>query len=89
MTAEEKVALIVGVADDMKAEAIETLDIKDKTSIADYFVLCTGTNDRQISAIARPQGAGASNGRRWQRLGAPGLRRRRAAHYAGRATSIL
>ena len=52
MTAEEKVELIVGVADAMKAEAIETLDIKNKTSIADYFVVCTGTNDRQISAIA-------------------------------------
>lgn len=52
MTSKEKVELITTVADDMKAEQIETLDVRDKTSIADYFVLCTGTNDRQISSIA-------------------------------------
>lgn len=52
MTSEEKVNLIVGVADDMKAEQIETLDVRNKTSIADYFVVCGATNDRQISAIA-------------------------------------
>lgn len=52
MTSQEKVDLIVAVADDMKAEAIETLDVRQKTSIADFFVVCTGTNDRQISAIA-------------------------------------
>jgi ribosome-associated protein len=52
MTAQEKVDLIVKIADDMKAEQIETLDVRTKTSVADYFVVCTGTNDRQISAIA-------------------------------------
>jgi ribosome-associated protein len=52
MTAKEKIALITQVAEDMKAEQIETLDVRNKTSIADYFVLCTGTNDRQISSIA-------------------------------------
>src|SRR5579862_2980084 len=52
MTAQSKVDLILAVADAMKAEQIETLDVRQKTSVADYFVLCTGTNDRQISAIA-------------------------------------
>ena len=52
MTSKDKVALITQVADDMKAEGIETLDVRQKTSIADFFVVCTGTNDRQISAIA-------------------------------------
>lgn len=52
MTAQEKVDLIVGVADDMKAENIETLDVRTKTSVADYFVVCGATNDRQVSAIA-------------------------------------
>lgn len=52
MTAKEKVDVIVGVADQMKAEQIETLDVRNKTSIADFFVVCTGTNDRQVSAIA-------------------------------------
>src|ERR1700722_12269835 len=52
MTSKEKVSTIEQIADDMKAEQIETLDVRNKTSIADYFVLCTGTNDRQISSIA-------------------------------------
>lgn len=52
MTSKEKVSTIEQVADAMKAEQIEVLDVREKTSIADYFVLCTGTNDRQISSIA-------------------------------------
>jgi ribosome-associated protein len=52
MTSNEKVTAIAEVADAMKAEQIETLDVRDKTSIADYFVLCTALNDRQISSIA-------------------------------------
>lgn len=52
MTTEEKVATIVGIADDMKAEDIETLDVRGKTSVADYFVVCSASNDRLLSAIA-------------------------------------
>lgn len=52
MTPEEKVQVIVGVADDMKAEQIETLHVGDRTSIADYFVICSATNDRQLVSIA-------------------------------------
>ena len=52
MTSDEKVERIAAAADDMKAERIETLDVRHKTSIADYFVVCSGTSDRHISAIA-------------------------------------
>jgi ribosome-associated protein len=52
MTTEEKVATIVGIADDMKAEEIETLDVRGKTSIADFFVVCSANNDRLVTAIA-------------------------------------
>ena len=52
MTTEEKVATIVSVVDDMKAEEIETLDVRGKTSVADFFVVCSANNDRQLSAIA-------------------------------------
>ena len=48
----EKAALIAELADDMKALNIETLDIKAKTSVADYFVVCTGTSDTHVNAIA-------------------------------------
>lgn len=52
MTSKEKLDLIVDAAEDMKAEAVEVLDVRDKTSVADYFVVCTGTSDRHVSSIA-------------------------------------
>ena len=52
MTAEEKVAKITEAADDMKAESIETLDVRNKSSIAEFFIVCSGTSDRHIDAIA-------------------------------------
>lgn len=52
MTTEEKVATIIGIADDMKAEQVETLDVRDKTTIADYFIVCSASNDRLLAAIA-------------------------------------
>lgn len=51
MTSLEKAKLVAEFADDMKAVDIETLDIKAKTSIADYFIVCTGTSDVHIRAI--------------------------------------
>ena len=52
MTVQEKLDLIVGSADELKAENIEVLDIRQKTSVADYFVVCSGTSDRHIQSIA-------------------------------------
>jgi ribosome-associated protein len=52
MTSDEKVELIRDVADDMKAENIEVLNVRAKTSVADYFVVCTGTSDRHVESIA-------------------------------------
>lgn len=52
MTSSEKVQRIVAAADELKAESIDTLDIREKTSVADYFVVCTGTSDRHAQSIA-------------------------------------
>lgn len=52
MTSEEKAAAIFEIADEMKAEQIETLDVRQKTSIADYFIVCAGTSDRHVVSIA-------------------------------------
>lgn len=38
--------------DDDKAEEIVTIDLKDKTAIADYMVIATGRSQRQIAAMA-------------------------------------
>jgi ribosome-associated protein len=52
MTSAEKVELIRIAADDMKAERIELLDVRKKTSVADYFLVCSGTSDRHVDSIA-------------------------------------
>lgn len=44
--------LAVEVASDKKATDIVMLDIQGVSVIADYFVICTGANSRQIRAIA-------------------------------------
>jgi ribosome-associated protein len=44
--------MISELADDMKAERIEHLDVREKTSVADFFVVCTGTSDTHVRSIA-------------------------------------
>lgn len=52
MTSKEKVQIIIEAIDELKAEQIETLDVRGKTSVADYFIVCSGTSDRHVSSIA-------------------------------------
>lgn len=35
-----------------KAENVVVLDLEDKSSVADFFVICSGFSDRQVAAIA-------------------------------------
>lgn len=52
MNTQEKLELIIAAADDLKADRIETLDVRAKTSVADFFVVCSGTSDRHVESIA-------------------------------------
>lgn len=47
----EKAALIAEFADDMKGLDIDVMDVREKTSVTDYFVICTGTSDTHVRAI--------------------------------------
>jgi ribosome-associated protein len=49
---EQLAKLAVEVASDKKATDVILLDIRGVSVIADYFVICTGANSRQIRAIA-------------------------------------
>ena len=42
----------VDIASDKKASDILLLDIQNVSYIADYFVICSGSNNRQIQSIA-------------------------------------
>jgi ribosome-associated protein len=42
----------VDAAADKKASDVLLLDIREVTTFADYFVICSGSNRRQIQAIA-------------------------------------
>ncbi len=43
---------IVHALEDKKGEDILLMDIKDIASFTDYFVICTGTSDRMLDALA-------------------------------------
>ncbi len=44
---------VVGAAEEKGATDILLMDIRKLSIVADYFVICTADNDRQIRAIAR------------------------------------
>jgi ribosome-associated protein len=46
----------VHAAESKKATGICVLDLREVTSFADYFVICTGANARQIHAISEEIG---------------------------------
>jgi ribosome-associated protein len=43
---------MVSALEDKKGEDILLLDIQNIASFADYFILCNGTSDRMLSALA-------------------------------------
>ena len=49
---EELAKELLAVAEDRKAWEPVLLDVRGKTTIADYFVICEGETDRQLRAIA-------------------------------------
>jgi ribosome-associated protein len=42
----------VRAAEDKKAEELVVLDLRSAAGFTDYFVVCSGTNPRQVRAIA-------------------------------------
>ncbi|OGO34576.1 MAG: ribosome silencing factor [Chloroflexi bacterium RBG_16_57_11] len=43
---------IANVLEDKKGEDILLLDIRELTDFTDYFVICSGTSDRMLKALA-------------------------------------
>ncbi|MDD2762930.1 MAG: ribosome silencing factor [Opitutaceae bacterium] len=51
MSALKLLKLIVRALDDKKAEDLQVLDVRDKSSITDYLVLATGTSEPHLRAL--------------------------------------
>ncbi len=51
MTGEELARTIALYADDKKARDIVALDLRGMIGYTDWFLICTGTSDRQVKAI--------------------------------------
>lgn len=51
MTPSELADLVADAAAGKKARDVVILDVRGKTSVADFFVVCEGDTDRQIRAI--------------------------------------
>jgi ribosome-associated protein len=56
----DKTLLLTRLALDKKACDLVVLDVREQTSIADYFILCTGRSDRQVQSIAQGLEEGAA-----------------------------
>jgi ribosome-associated protein len=52
LSAEEKAAFASRVAADRKALEVVVLDMRQASSITDYFLICSGGSERQVQAIA-------------------------------------
>ena len=48
---EELVKVAVAALEDVKAQDVLVIDVRDKQSITDYMIIATGTSNRQISAM--------------------------------------
>src|ERR1700757_617098 len=52
LTLADKTQFCALAADSRKAEDIVVLDVQQLSSVADYFLICSGSSDRQVRAIA-------------------------------------
>lgn len=52
ISSEALAALLMAAAESKKAWDPATVDIRGRTTVADYFVICDGETDRQLRAIA-------------------------------------
>lgn len=52
LTSKQLATQIAQFADDKKAQDIVILDMRELVNFCDYFVISTGTSDRQVKAIA-------------------------------------
>lgn len=78
VAAEDVARAAAQAAYDKKGEDVQVLDLTELSDVCDYFVLATGTNNRQVDSI----------GRRDRGEGCRGLRRASVLHRGPRAEDL-
>lgn len=75
-TSEERASRAAELALSKKAENVVTMDLSRLTSACDYFVICSGTSDVQVKAIADAiaDGLGDEGEKPWHVEGSEGKR---------------
>ncbi|HHJ1296201.1 ribosome silencing factor [Pseudomonas sp. P1B16] len=48
---EDLVKLTISALEDVKAQDIQVIDVREKHSLTDYMIIATGTSNRQINAM--------------------------------------
>jgi ribosome-associated protein len=51
MNSEQLTELVVAALDDVKAQDIVKLDVRDMTTVTDYMVVASGTSNRHVQAL--------------------------------------
>jgi len=52
MAAEQFAVELARLADDHKCEGVTIMDLRGRSSVTDFFILATGTSDRQMRAVS-------------------------------------
>ena len=52
MNSEDLADLIVDALDDIKAQDVIKLDVRDLTTVTDYMIVASGTSNRHVQALA-------------------------------------
>ena len=61
MTIDELKQLAINALEDLKAEDITVLDVKDKTTVTDWLVIATGSSSRHVKSLANNVASEAKN----------------------------
>ena len=51
-TSDAILAAVLDTLSDMKAEEVVQIDLRGKTSVCDYMVICSGRSSRQVAAVS-------------------------------------
>ncbi|WP_137820147.1 MULTISPECIES: ribosome silencing factor [unclassified Pseudomonas] len=51
MASEDLVKLAIAALEDIKAQDITTIDVREKTSVTDFMVIASGTSSRHVKSL--------------------------------------